>query len=194
MLNTMNSQFLVAAGACNMAALSGYALCYFWGLNKKSAISPAYRPMPLLLLLWAASIAAITIIPLPFASKKIPLSNEINYLPVYFTFRQLYYYLTPFNYLLILDWLENFVGNILMFIPLGILAPHYYPRYAHAKKIGILGMSCSIGIESVQLISRALHIYRHVDVDDVLLNTLGVYIGYAIFKIGKRIRANLREV
>lgn len=69
----------------------------------------------------------------------------------------------------------NLVGNIVMFIPLGYLIPLLWEKTRRFWKILLIGIFLSCFIECFQLF-----IDRTVDVDDVLLNTIGVILGYLI--------------
>lgn len=73
--------------------------------------------------------------------------------------------------------LLNIIGNITMFIPTGIILPILYLRLDRFWKVVVVGALMSLCIELIQLPFSA----RTTDVDDLILNTLGVAIGYAIF-------------
>ena len=69
----------------------------------------------------------------------------------------------------------NLLGNIAAFIPMGILVPLISPRlFGHPYRILVMGMLNSAAIEVVQLVTRL----GSCDIDDVILNTIGVIIGY----------------
>lgn len=71
-------------------------------------------------------------------------------------------------------WLMRFTGNIVLFIPFGILLPKIWPlRYWQVLAIHTLGI-CAL--ETLQLITQR----GMLDIDDLILNTLGMTIGYAI--------------
>ncbi|MFE4524917.1 VanZ family protein [Cytobacillus firmus] len=83
---------------------------------------------------------------------------------------------------------ENLIGgNVLMMIPLGFYAPLMWSKIRNFRLALILGILASLGIEITQfIISQIIGVnYRSLDVDDLLLNTLGVFIGYSVFKIVK---------
>ena len=67
----------------------------------------------------------------------------------------------------------NLVGNILPLVPLGILAPYAFRNLGWK---GALGLSVGMGlcIEAAQMVLRV----GIFDIDDVILNALGVMIGY----------------
>jgi glycopeptide antibiotics resistance protein len=72
----------------------------------------------------------------------------------------------------------NLVGNIIPLVPLGFLLPFLY-RNMTWKKTLALGVVVGLTIETIQTI---LHV-GIFDIDDVILNTLGVMIGYWSFLI-----------
>lgn len=78
-------------------------------------------------------------------------------------------------------------GNFVMLLPLGILIPLIWPN-VHAGKMVIISVLVPIGIESFQLIDNILGgVIRAVEVEDLILNTGGCFLGYLIFVIFKKI-------
>ena len=75
------------------------------------------------------------------------------------------------------DLLLNVVGNAAMFIPSGIILPVVYPRLNRFWKVLLAGICISLAIELLQLPFSV----RASDVDDLLLNTLGVILGYGLY-------------
>ena len=63
-------------------------------------------------------------------------------------------------------------GNLATFLPLGFF-PGLLFRNLDAKKIFAIGFGFSFGAECCQFF-----LGRHCDVDDVILNVLGVFLGY----------------
>ena len=84
------------------------------------------------------------------------------------------------------ELLLNLIGNIALFIPSGMLLPVVYQRLNSFGKVLAAGVGLSLGIELLQLPFYV----RSTDVDDLILNTLGVAIGFgiraAIRRFGKR--------
>jgi len=73
---------------------------------------------------------------------------------------------------------HNARGNVMLFFPLGILLPLVWRRLGFWRGIQIaIALSCSI--ELVQYLLRAW-INRTADVNDVVLNVLGVSLGLAL--------------
>ncbi|MFE4810512.1 VanZ family protein [Peribacillus simplex] len=80
------------------------------------------------------------------------------------------------------EMIINTLGNILLFVPFGICIAFKFKKQYRNFKIIITGFLFSLTIEVFQLfLSR-----RWTDVDDIILNTLGSFLGYLIFlKIDK---------
>jgi glycosyltransferase involved in cell wall biosynthesis len=75
--------------------------------------------------------------------------------------------------------LVNLVGNIVVFIPFGILLPLVFRKFW--KSIGVF-IGCLFILESLQLIFKR----GSFDIDDFILNTIGFLLGYLFFKLLKR--------
>ena len=75
----------------------------------------------------------------------------------------------------------NIFGNILMFVPTGIILPILYKRLDNFFKVALMGFLISFAIEIFQL----PFVERTSDVDDLILNTLGVAIGYVVFIVAR---------
>lgn len=73
----------------------------------------------------------------------------------------------------------NILGNIGMFLPLGAFLPVLWPRLQSAWK------TCGIGLISIVLVEicQLFTLRGRCDVDDVLLNMLGIAMGYALWRI-----------
>jgi glycopeptide antibiotics resistance protein len=69
------------------------------------------------------------------------------------------------------------IGNVVMFIPFGFLG-WVFPQLKDLKNLVIAFVSAIVIVEALQYFSR-MGVF---DVDDILLNTFGVYLGWQIFK------------
>jgi glycopeptide antibiotics resistance protein len=85
----------------------------------------------------------------------------------------------------------NLVGNIALLVPIGFLAPLVYWNMTWKRALA-LGVVAGLSIEVMQTVLRV----GIFDIDDVILNALGVMIGYGAFAIlAKWIRSrNYRAV
>lgn len=72
----------------------------------------------------------------------------------------------------------NIYGNILAFMPAGLLLPMIFPKLKCWWNV-LLGFLLSLAIECGQYITCL----GTFDVDDLMLNTIGVFIGVVIYQI-----------
>lgn len=70
------------------------------------------------------------------------------------------------------DW-KNGILNILLFVPLGVMLPLLWNSFRNTKKAILFGFTMSLAIELLQILT-----FRATDVNDLITNTLGAYIGY----------------
>ena len=89
-----------------------------------------------------------------------------------------------FDYDNIRDIIWNVVGNMIMFIPTGIVLPAVYKKLDCIWKVVAIGLLISLCIEILQLPFPS----RASDVDDLILNTLGVAVGYGIYTAFRRLK------
>ncbi len=80
---------------------------------------------------------------------------------------------------------DNIGGNIIGFIPLGILLPIIFLSLRKIWKTVFIVFCISLFFETTQLLT-GLGVF---DVDDLILNTAGGLIGYLIYLIIKRVAA-----
>jgi glycopeptide antibiotics resistance protein len=82
---------------------------------------------------------------------------------------------------------RNAMGNVALFLPLGILTPLVWRRLGFWKGLQI-AIAVSFGIELVQYLSSAWGSYRAADVNDVVLNVLGACGGLALGLLPRSLR------
>ncbi len=70
----------------------------------------------------------------------------------------------------------NFLGNIILFIPLGFLLPLLFRRMENGFFTVSIGLTTSLFIEIMQLPQ-----HRSSDVDDLWLNSLGTLVGFILY-------------
>ena len=83
------------------------------------------------------------------------------------------------------DLLLNVIGNTAMFIPSGIVLPIVYKRLNTSWKVILAGAGISLCIEIIQLPFSV----RATDIDDLILNTIGVIVGCGIYTLVQCLRA-----
>ena len=86
------------------------------------------------------------------------------------------------------DLMLNVIGNVAMFIPSGIVLPIVYKRLDTFGKVILAGAGISLCIEILQLPFSV----RATDIDDLILNTIGVIIGNGIYALIRCVRRTKR--
>ena len=82
------------------------------------------------------------------------------------------------------SYVVNVYGNILAFVPFGFFLPVAFRSVDRGILPVLNGLIFSFVVELIQLISKV----GIFDVDDLILNTAGVILGYLIFRICNRMR------
>ncbi|MDY2791511.1 MAG: VanZ family protein [Eubacteriales bacterium] len=72
--------------------------------------------------------------------------------------------------------LKNVLGNFAIFIPLGILLPFFFQKLT-LWKTAVVGLTVSFGFEIIQYLTG----FGMTDIDDLILNTLGTFVGAALY-------------
>jgi len=127
-------------------------------------------------------VAAITIIPTHISKLRSAHVDHINLVPLGYSFKCFlqdeasHPHVTTFC-------LRNTVGNIALFLPLGILLPLLSDRFNSMRRVLLLAAGLSLSIETIQFLSRFIGSPRAVDIDDVLLNTLGACLGLVVYRL-----------
>lgn len=112
------------------------------------------------------------------------MTRSYNLIP----FRTVMMYITNYKHFNLDILVINLLGNIAAFIPLGFFIPVIFKKANKLSLIIIMTMLFSIIAELIQYV----FIVGGLDIDDVILNTLGGIIGFIIYKflISKNIKYN----
>ena len=70
------------------------------------------------------------------------------------------------------DW-KNSILNILLFVPLGAMLPLLWSKFRVQRNTVLFGFVASLTIELLQMLT-----FRTTDVNDLITNTLGTYLGF----------------
>lgn len=81
--------------------------------------------------------------------------------------------------------IRNVGGNLILLMPIGMFLPALWEKFRHFKGCVIFGVLTSVSIEILQLIENIMGVGmgRVTDIDDVILNTIGVVAGFLTFKL-----------
>ena len=85
---------------------------------------------------------------------------------------------------MITQWwaLKNLLGNIIPFIPFGLLLPITYKKFCSAVKVLSIGLASILLMEIFQFFTKL----GFFDVDDIVLNMVGIVCGYFMFLVINR--------
>lgn len=79
------------------------------------------------------------------------------------------------SYHLIVD---NLLGNIILFIPIGIYLPYYFNNVTKIIQVFLVTLILIFIVEATQLLTMR----GRFDIDDLILNTCGALIGFGLWK------------
>jgi glycopeptide antibiotics resistance protein len=145
------------------------------------AISNKTKLLAATLVVYIGVVFAFTIVPTHLSGFRNPRSYHINVSPLGYSFTcflkdpNQHPHITTFC-------LRNTLGNLALFVPLGILLPLVSKRFQSFKRVLLSALMLSVSVEAIQFLLRFFGNPRAVDIDDVILNALGACVGFAIYK------------
>lgn len=108
---------------------------------------------------------------------------NINRIPFHTVADQLQNLLNPPSPGLFTHAWINLGGNVAVFIPLGIFLPWIWPKYRRWGRFFLVSSGIILTVEFLQWITlRGI-----LDVDDYILNMLGLFGGYVLFRLSARL-------
>ena len=78
----------------------------------------------------------------------------------------------------IIHAVKNLVGNVVMFFPLGFCLPWCFSNCGTLRKTLCVSAACITAVEIIQVTT----LRGFCDIDDLMLNLIGVWVGYMIYK------------
>jgi glycopeptide antibiotics resistance protein len=133
---------------------------------------------------YTALLAAVTLLPIQWDPWRVSYPNE-DHTPQLVPLRGSG--TNPFQSSHPIHMLSEQVGNILLFLPFGLLLPLRWPQLNHGWRVMALGVGTSLGIELAQMAMTGIH---RADVNDVLLNALGASLGWLTLRLTQRTTAH----
>ena len=131
--------------------------------------------------LYVSIVLEVTIVPASISGLNNPREPALNVIPVINTYKQFISTLAETNKTDTGYALENIIGNILLFLPLGMFLPYLFRAFNSIRNLILICLLGSLTIELTQLILRQFGTYRTVDIDDIILNTIGGILGWLIY-------------
>lgn len=139
------------------------------------------------IILWLYIVLLFVFVVVKFKGSFYELSDRVN---SYSMQGSINYNLIPFRSMstqieYITQWwaLKNLLGNIIPFIPFGFLLPITYKKFSSMIGVFFTGLFSILIIEIFQFFTKL----GSFDVDDIILNMIGIVCGYLIFLVINRI-------
>jgi glycopeptide antibiotics resistance protein len=156
----------------------------FFQYRKYGQFSPSRMFWLIFAIVYFSGVIAYTIFPLPDLTPQWCAANPrpFNWDPIIY-FKDMYHHLAGKS---LLVWLRSWdvmqmVLNIVLFMPLGLITRQLYGF--RVWQTGLLGLALSFGIETTQWSGNwglAECAYRFADVNDLITNTSGAFLGAAL--------------
>ncbi len=83
----------------------------------------------------------------------------------------------------------NILGNLLAFFPMGLLLPHFMPN---ARKIS--PFFAGVGMIALAELIQYFSTLGRLDIDDLILNSAGLLLGYLIFELISKIVRRMKNL
>ena len=132
-------------------------------------------------MLWLLFVRPLPGHPLPYLQQ---LQRRLNLTPLH-TIRQYLGLLRHSNPEFVRQAVVNLVGNVAMFVPLGVLLPLTFPRLSGWLRCLALAALLICAVEAAQLFS----LRGTCDIDDLILNLAGIALGRLLLPVfNKRIK------
>ena len=166
-------------------------ITFLWLLNR--FLSNRGKPVnwkreALLMLVYICIVVIVRFTFCPFGKVDGKIQPLIFYTDNWFPFRiNLKPFVYLFDYATLREALLNLIGNITMFIPVGIVWPCVFKEMDKPWKVIAAGVGFSLVIEIMQLPFYD----RLSDIDDLILNSLGFITGYGIYLLIKKLKSLL---
>lgn len=139
-----------------------------------------YRELVLIIFsIYLIGLISITLLPFHTFGN---LKPRANILPIFNTIKDISLTSSNMPNYMIKFWIVNILGNLFILVPLATIVPILFKKFRNIKSTLVLCLLVSILIEFLQYLSVFLGNARSVDIDDVILNSLGALIGFSIFK------------
>ena len=133
---------------------------------------------------YLALLISVTLFPLMIEDRKVNLL--VNFIPIVNLVKDLIVGVNTMGFFMVKFWIINILGNIILLSPLAFIMPVISKKFRSLKSVVILCFCTSLFIEFLQFLSLFIGNLRSVDIDDVILNALGVFIGFGAFKVLSR--------
>lgn len=153
-------------------------------LNKRNNFSLKREVILNIFLVYLLCLVGVTLFPFMISFDKSHMVS-INLTPIVNTIKDITSTVSDPNMwgFMIGVWIKNIGGNLILLLPLGMIMPMLWSKFMSVSKITFFAFSVSLSIEILQVLSAYIgNMGRAFDIDDILFNTIGAFVGYIIYK------------
>ena len=83
----------------------------------------------------------------------------------------------------------NLAGNVCLFVPLGVFLPWIWPKLRSFRRMLLCASGVILAVEGIQFLS----FLGCCDVDDFILNMVGIFMGFVLWKLAAPILDSRRK-
>lgn len=91
-------------------------------------------------------------------------------------------YIVHYDHFNFSTWFKNLFGNIVLFVPIGVFFPLLNTKYMNILALTAASILLITAVESIQMLTKV----GSFDIDDIILNTFGAWIGLLMTKLALR--------
>ncbi|MEJ7588188.1 MAG: VanZ family protein [Ferruginibacter sp.] len=138
-----------------------YRLLVISWKKRNGQVSPLKNELlPAVFIVYTSILLVVTIVPASMSIFDNHGVAHLNIIPVINTYKQLVDTFTTGDRRGMNFALENIIGNIILFVPLGLLLPLVFPAIRTLQKVAVTSFLCSLSIEIIQFILKEFGTYR----------------------------------
>lgn len=155
-----------------------------WKMNKTSSHTLKRELILNIFFIYILCFLSITLFPLYIAFGRNVHWFSVNIIPVIATVREVSNITQDPNMhsFMVRFWIRNIFGNALLLMPLGVMLPTIWRRFQRLRETALFAFCLSLCIEIIQLFSSYIgNVGRAFDIDDIILNTIGAWIGFILY-------------
>jgi glycopeptide antibiotics resistance protein len=146
--------------------------------RKKSFV---YHVISVIAVVYFAGVISVTLFPIPIDSGRIEANREAG-IHIAYNIIPFHSIVQSYSHSYHMVGIRNILGNLLLLLPFGFLMG--IAKINKLSKVFLYGFLVSLMIECFQLLLTVASLFayrRAVDIDDLILNTIGCGLGYLVF-------------
>lgn len=170
------------------AALSFLSIVFAVSRQTHHSLLPAKNRVAYMMLM----IYAIVVMSVAFFPIQLRISRTLRVRSRIIPFEDIMYVYARDGGIFGIELWKNFADSLFLFMPLGFLVP--FVLKVNYRRILALGFLVALFVEGMQILLQLfLRGGRMVSTDDVMLSTLGAFLGFLLFGVAMKLRDVLQQ-